>query len=156
MTSTDHPRSGMRGALWQRDWHPLAECPVGTVGGEVMHRRGFLKTRLPEPDRVRPHPSLPICRLGSRPCPGQGGPVQAGPPPTTPHDSPDSTPRRFSQSAVGTPCSGKHFWKNLEPKHFSTKPLRNPDHFQSQLTLKPDTLNPLFEFVSQSFETKIF
>lgn len=67
-----------------------------------------------------------------------------------------TTARRFSRSAVGTPCSGKHFWKNLEPKHFSTKPFRNPDHFQSRLTLKPDTLNPLFEFVPQSFETKVF
>lgn len=156
MTPTDHLRSGMKGALWQRDRYPLAECPVGTAGGEITHRRGLVKTHLPEAARGRPGPSPTGLRAGQQSLPRPGRPCSGWFPPTTPHDSPHATPRPFSQSAVGTPCSGKHFWKVLEPKHFSTKTFRNPDHFQSRPTLKPDTSNPLFAFVPQSFETTIF
>ena len=92
MTPTDHPRSGMKGALWQRDRYPLAECLVGTAGGEITHRRGLLKTHLPEAAWVRPGPSPTGLRAGQQSLPRPGRPCSGWFPPQRPTTPPTPHP----------------------------------------------------------------
>lgn len=154
MTPTDHPRSGMKGALWQRDRYPLAECLVGTAG-EITHRRGLLKTHLPEAAWVRPGPSPTGLRAGQQSLPRPGRPCSGWSPHSAPRQPPRHTPALLPK-CCGNAVLWETFLEDIRTQTFFNQNFRNPDHFQRRPTLKPDTSNPLFEFVPPSFETTIF
>lgn len=140
---------------------PLAKRPVpisrvpGGDGWRNHTQEGLLKTHLPEAAWVRPGPSPTGLRAGQQSLPRPGRPCSGWSPHSAPRQPPRHTPALLPK-CCGNSVLWETFLEDIRTQTFFNQNFRNPDHFQRRPTLKPDTSNPLFEFVPPSFETTIF
>ena len=97
-----------------------------------MHRRGFLKTRLPEPDRVRPHPSPAYLQAGQQTLPRAGRPCSGW---SAPHNTPRQ-PRFHTPALLPKCCGNSMLWETFL-EEFRTQTFFNQTFEKSRPLPKP-------------------